>query len=455
MYGVGIGATAVVSLGLVAAASRQVLLDDLRNYLGRTAETLAAGIDGGDLAGFRDSSQTGSPEYQRASKPLRDILRVNPDIAFAYAGLIRSDSMYYLLDGDQGPDPAYVMEPDVPTAGELEMWRTGATVVERRLTTTAWGDGIRAYAPVRAAGGRMTGYIGVTIKAANYHRWVLRVGRMALVGAGVAVILAILGGLAAARTERARMAADAAIRRARELAEAAASAKSQFVANMSHEIRTPMHGVLGFTDLLSRTALNSTQRKYVDTMRTSAESLLVIINDILDFSKLEAGKMDLVRTSYSFAQVVEDAEALLRAQATAKGLELRTSYPGSIGKTNTGDPGRVRQVILNLLGNAIKFTQSGSVQVSVVRMPGAGGETIRVEVSDTGIGIPPGQLELIFDDFTQADGGSGRQQGGTGLGLSISKRLVTLMGGEIGVVSQPGVGSTFWFTIPADCEAVT
>ncbi len=326
----------------------------------------------------------------------------------------------------------------------------GIAAFDDKIYSDRWGTWVSAYVPMLDQNGELEAVLGVDFPAED---WVMAISRARLFAIGFLSVIVTIGlastsiiaVLRANLVERERAAKDLLV--AKNAAEAATKSKSEFLANMSHEIRTPMNGVIGMTDLLSATELNDQQHEYLRIVKQSANSLLGLLNDILDFSKIEAGKLELESIRFALRDSIERTVQTLTFQAGEKGLEVCCRIDPEVPDSLIGDPGRLSQVLVNLAGNAIKFTEQGEVVINVEQNSRSDDQvSLRFSVRDTGIGIAADKLDSIFAAFSQEDASTTRRFGGTGLGLAICSQLSRLMGGQIWAESEKGEGTTFFFT---------
>jgi two-component system sensor histidine kinase/response regulator len=450
--------------------SAKALRAEIRDDLMRTAAVGAALVDGDLHRTLTSPAQETTQAYNEALEPLRRVQRARPEIAFVYTYVVSKGRVRFILDedlagdsdGDGVEDRAHIME-EYPqaTPAMIRAAQLGVVTADDEVVTDRWGTYLSGYAPFYDRSGRVAGAIGVDMRVDAFEVHMSGVRYAAAAGFGTAIALSVaIGGLIglAARAERLAdrhredtlvqlTQTNAELVEAKGRAESATRTKSAFLAAMSHEIRTPMNGVIGMLGLVLDAGLGEKQRKWAVTASHSAMALLAVINDLLDFSKIEAGKFGLESLDFDLRATLEETVELLAERAHAKGLELVCLVQPGVPDFLCGDPGRLRQILLNLGGNALKFTQSGAVVIRA-SLESTGGDSaiIRFEVSDTGIGIPASAQAKLFQPFTQVDPSTSRHYGGTGLGLSICKQLAELMGGSIGLRSAEGSGSTFWFT---------
>lgn len=404
------------------------------------------------------------PDYLRLVEAQRRWLEINPAVMDIYTVRRAADGTVHLIvdsETDYDRNGRYEGEREARTdiGEELEDF-TGPQVdaafagkggFDAAIATDRWGTWVSAYWPLRDADGRVEAVLGVDYAADAWLREI-RQARWNGIGASVVMLLMLFGAtlvhaLRGIELDIRQRHADA-LAAARDAAESASALKSQFLARMSHEIRTPINGVMGVTELLLQTALDSKQQHFGELIYRSATTLLDVINDILDYSKIEAGKLTLEQIEFVPRELFEDVAELLAARAQGKGLDLNVDLPVDDGAILRGDPARLRQIVTNLVGNAIKFTAAGEVTL-IGRWTTADGEQrLRCEVRDTGAGIDPGLRESLFEPFVQADSSTTRRYGGTGLGLAICKRLAEAMGGSIGCEARAEGGSLFWFEVP-------
>ncbi|MFO1010167.1 MAG: ATP-binding protein [Planctomycetota bacterium] len=468
--------TSVACIAIVARVSMRTYREQYRADLERIAEAAVSLIASDAHDAIRSPEQQNGPEYARVVAPLRAMLSRASGVRFLYTAIEQDGEVLFVLDasdpgdhdGDGREDQAKILEPYDDAAPELrECLRSGRPTSTAEPVQDEWGRFQSAWAPIVDAEGRIHGALGVDVTAERFDEDLARMERARELALVPAVLLSLVAGVSVFLLRRAERRAtmqlgralDDSARKADELlrtnedlararveAEASSRAKSEFLANMSHEIRTPMTAILGFADLLAQG--NGPSDEAVGTIRRNGEHLLAILNDILDLSKIEAGRMTVERVPVDALQLVRDVVALERVRAEQRGIALVLAAPTRLPRSIASDPLRLRQILMNLVGNAIKFTQTGGVTVTVSAEERAG--RIAFAVKDTGIGMTAEQLARLFQPFTQADGSMSRRFGGTGLGLTISKRLAGMLGGDITVSSAPGEGSTFRVELPID-----
>jgi signal transduction histidine kinase/CheY-like chemotaxis protein len=426
------------------------------------APTYAAEMEQHGHAKIHVDTPTNDPVYLNLIETQKRWLLLNPCVADIYTiRKLPNGTNVFIVDSetDYNHDGRIEGEREQRTAiGEpfpqadpgLEQAFAGQANFNAEPITDRWGTWVSAMVPIRSSDGKIDAVLGVDFDASHFLHAIRisRLGGIALLSALWVIVFAsgcIIALLQAELQERRRVELE--LRQAKEEAEAASRAKGAFLATISHEIRTPMNGVIGMTSLLLETPLQQEQREFAEVIRTSGETLLGIINDILDFSKAEQGRLPFEIRDFDLREVVEDVLVLLGGRGRQKGIELMAEFQANMPNYLQGDAGRMRQVLMNLVGNAVKFTERGEVVVKVSCLTETETKaTLQVEITDTGIGIPQEAQARLFRPFTQVDSSTTRKYGGTGLGLAIVKQLVEQMGGQVSLRSTAGQGSVFSFS---------
>lgn len=464
-------ATLVISIAVGISSyfiyfrSDAALKEEIKEGLQRTAAvTAATAIDTELEKTFVSRDQESSESYKEAIARLQSVLNANKEIHFVYTAIWKDQGAYFILDptpegdsdGDGIDDKAHIMDRyDEAPEEMVEALKEEHATVSKEPYTDRWGTFVSAFTPLYDDQKQFVGVLGLDLEISRYKErlkpiWQATVRAMAtglflsfLTGAGVWFTRKFASEINASRQ---RIMKD--LEEAVHIARNAAKAKSEFLANMSHELRTPLNAIIGFTKTLLQTKLSPVQQDHVETIEEAGNSLIGIINEILDLSKIEAGKVALHEEDFDLYRAIENVANLLSSQSSKKGIELCSIIDPDVPQVVIGDQGRIRQILINLIGNAIKFTENGGVILELkVEEKYPDRVVLRCNVIDSGVGIATKDLEKVFDEFSQADKSIEKKYGGTGLGLAITKKLVHLMLGDITVHSEIGKGTTFSFTI--------
>jgi signal transduction histidine kinase len=444
----------LVSVAGVRHTARDAIDQEVRENLARLAAAIASTIDAEAHAELTDPGQEPGPVYAALADPLSAVIRKTPGVRFVYTLRPVGERLVFVVDGtpvgdadaDGVEDHSFLME--VYEDADPAAWqavRTSSVVVTSEPYTDLWGTFLSGFAPLRRVDGRVDGVVGVDVSAAEYHRRLDEVDRAAAWALLPGLLISTCVGLLAWATARRMVARAREVEAHRLDAERANRAKSALLANISHELRTPLTAIKGFVEVAADGRATPEERaEAITTVRDNADHLLALINDLLDMSKVEAGAISIEPVEVDLRELVRTAVAPVRLRAHDKMIALEVEGAEGLPERAVLDPTRTRQILLNLLTNAVKFTDHGRVRLSL----SASGGMLEFRVEDTGPGMDAGQLSRLFQPFSQVGGSADKRREGTGLGLAISQHLAGLMGGRVSVESAPGHGSAFTARIP-------